>query len=40
VSTLDKLPALIDTLVAAVRSGELDEQLAAGAKAAQVRKPR
>ena len=27
VPSLDKLPAVIDTLIAAVRSGELDEQL-------------
>ena len=38
VPSLDKLPALIDTLIGAVRSGELDEQLAASAKAATVRK--
>ena len=38
VASLDKLPALIDTLIAAVRNGELDEQLAAAAKSAQVRK--
>lgn len=30
VPTLDKLPAVIDTLIAAVRSGELDAQLAQG----------
>jgi hypothetical protein len=35
---LEKLPALIDTLITAVRNGELDEQLAAAAKSAQVRK--
>lgn len=40
VPSLDKLPGLIDTLVAAVRGGELDEQLAAAAKSAQMRKPR
>jgi hypothetical protein len=28
VSSLDKLPSVIDTLIAAVRNGELDEQLA------------
>ena len=38
VPTLEKLPALIDTLITAVRNGELDEQLAAAAKSAQVRK--
>lgn len=40
VPSLDKLPALIDTLIAAVRGGELDEQLAAVAKQMQVRKVR
>ena len=38
VPSLDKLPALIDTLIGAVRSGELDEQLGQAAKAATVRK--
>jgi hypothetical protein len=38
VASFDKLPALIDTLITAVRNGELDEQLAAAAKLAQVRK--
>src|SRR3954471_10409265 len=38
VPSLDKLPALIDTLVSAVRSGELDDQLSQAAKAATVRK--
>jgi hypothetical protein len=38
VASLDKLPALIDTLITAVRNGELDEQLATAAKSAQVRK--
>ena len=38
VPSLDKLPGLIDTLIAAVRSGELDEQLGQAAKAATVRK--
>jgi hypothetical protein len=38
VPSLDKLPALIDTLIGAVRSGELDDQLGAAAKAATVRK--
>jgi len=40
VPTLEKLPALIDTLITAVRNGELDEQLAGAAKSAQVRKTR
>src|SRR5215813_14215890 len=34
VASLDKLPALIDTLITAIRNGELDEQLAAAAKSA------
>jgi len=29
---LDKLPGVIDTLISAIRNGELDEQLAAAAK--------
>jgi Family of unknown function (DUF6641) len=32
VPSLDKLPAVIDTLITAVRNGELDEQLAQAAK--------
>ena len=40
VASLDKLPALIDTLITAVRTGELDDQLTQAAKLAQVRKPR
>ena len=40
VPTIDKLPAVIDMLIAAVRGGELDEQLATAAKSAQLRKPR
>jgi hypothetical protein len=40
VPSLDKLPALVDTLIAAVRAGELDEQLSHAAKSAQVRKVR
>lgn len=36
----DKIPTLIDTLVAAVRSGELDEALAQASKAATVKKPK
>ena len=38
VAALDKLPGLIDTLIGAVRSGELDDQLGQAAKAATVRK--
>jgi hypothetical protein len=38
VASLDELPALIDTLITAVRNGELDEQLALAAKATQLRK--
>jgi len=37
VSSLDKLPSIIDTLIAAVRNGELDEQLAQAS--AQVKTP-
>jgi hypothetical protein len=33
VPSLDKLPSVIDTLITAVRNGELDEQLAQGSKA-------
>src|SRR5258708_8324572 len=33
VPSLDKLPAVIDTLISAVRNGELDEQLAQAAAA-------
>jgi hypothetical protein len=40
VASLDKLPALIDTLIAAVRGGELDEQLAQSSKSASLRKAR
>ena len=40
VPSLDKLPAVIDTLVSAVRNGELDEQLAQAAKLATPKKPR
>ena len=32
VPSLDKLPSIIDTLISAVRNGELDEQLAQAAK--------
>ncbi len=38
VASLDKLPSVIDTLITAIRNGELDEHLAAAAKSAQVRK--
>jgi hypothetical protein len=38
VPSLDKLPSVIDTLIAAVRSGELDEQLAHASKQASARK--
>jgi hypothetical protein len=34
----DKLPAIIDTLITAVRNGELDEHLAQGSKAGMVKK--
>jgi hypothetical protein len=40
VASLDKLPSVIDTLIAAVRSGELDEQLAQASKMAVARKSR
>jgi hypothetical protein len=38
VPTLDKLPAVIDTLIAAVRNGELDSQLAQGIRPPPTRK--
>ena len=38
VPSLDKLPAVIDTLIAAVRSGELDTQLAQGIRPPPARK--
>jgi hypothetical protein len=38
VPTLDKLPSVIDTLITAVRNGELDEQLAQNSKAGIVKK--
>jgi hypothetical protein len=38
VASLDKLPAVIDTLITAVRNGELDEQLAQAAKQATPKK--
>ena len=34
----DKLPAIIDTLISAVRNGELDEHLAQGSKVGMVKK--
>jgi hypothetical protein len=34
----DKLPAIIDTLIAAVRNGELDEHLAQGSKVGMVKR--
>lgn len=36
----DKLPAIIDTLIAAVRNGELDEHLAQGSKVGMTKKPK
>jgi hypothetical protein len=38
VPSLDKLPAVIDTLITAARNGELDEQLAQAAKQAAPKK--
>jgi hypothetical protein len=38
VPSLDKLTSVIDTLIVAVRSGELDEQLAHASKQASARK--
>jgi Family of unknown function (DUF6641) len=38
VSSLDKLPSVIDTLITAVRNGELDQQLAEASKHANPRK--
>jgi hypothetical protein len=40
VASLDKLPSVIDTLVTAVRNGELDESLAQAAKQATPKKSR
>jgi hypothetical protein len=40
VAALDKLPSVIDTLITAVRNGELDEALAHAAKQATPKKPR
>ena len=38
IASLDKLPSVIDTLIAAVRGGELDDQLAQASKAAIARR--
>jgi hypothetical protein len=40
VASIDKLPSVIDTLITAVRNGELDEPLAQAAKQATPKKPR
>ena len=40
VPSLDKLPSIINTVIAAVRNGELDAQLASAAKPPQVQKRR
>jgi hypothetical protein len=40
VASPDKVGALIDTLIAAIRSGELDEPLAQASKAVTVKKPK
>jgi hypothetical protein len=40
VPSLDKIPAVIDTLITAVRNGELDEQLAQASKQKAPPKPR
>jgi hypothetical protein len=40
VPSLEKLPSVIDTLIDAVRNGELDDQLAQASKMAVVRKTR
>ena len=39
VASIDKLPPVIDTLITAVRNGELDEQLAHAAKQATPNRP-
>ena len=39
VQSLDKLPSVIDTLIAAIRSGELDQQLTDASKQTTPRKP-
>jgi hypothetical protein len=40
VPSLDKLPSVIETLITAVRNGELDEQLAQASKQSTPRKPK
>jgi hypothetical protein len=40
VGSKEKLPAVIDTLIAAVRAGELDDILSQAAKTGAVGKPR
>lgn len=40
VPSLDKLPGVIDTLITAVRNGELDQQLAEASKQATPKKSR
>ena len=40
VPSLDKLPSIIDTLITAVRNGELDEQLAQAVKQATIPPPK
>lgn len=40
VGSKDKLPAVIDALIAAVRAGELDEVFGQAAKAGAIVKPR
>ena len=40
VASIDKLPSVIDTLITAVRNGELDEALAQAAKQATPKKAR
>jgi hypothetical protein len=40
VQSLDKLPSVIDTVIAAVRNGELDQQLAEASKQATAPKPK
>ncbi len=40
VSSMDKLPSVIDTVIAAVRAGELDDQLAQASAQATPKKPK
>jgi hypothetical protein len=40
VPSLDRLPSVIDTLITAIRNGELDEQLSQASKQVKVRKSR